>query len=211
MDLESRIKELFPDLSQPQLLHEILEVGVYKEVPAGESILDIGQYIKTTPLILNGLVKIVREDDIDGELLMYYLGPGETCAMSLTCCMRDERSEVRAIAEEDVEMLAIPVRYLDEWMSKYPAWKNFVMGTYRDRFEEMLQTIDNIAFRKMDERLDRYIHNKAKVSGKNELHITHQAIAEDLNTSREVVSRLLKQMERIGEIELGRNKILLLN
>jgi len=148
----------------------------------------------------------MREDADGNELLLYYLQAGETCAMSLTCCMAFKRSEIRAIAQEDVLMLTIPVDYMEEWM-KYRDWRSFVMNTYRLRFEELLEALDSIAFLKMDERLWKYLQEKAQTLDTTEINISHQDIAYDLNSSREVISRLLKQMERKGMLNLGRNKI----
>jgi CRP/FNR family transcriptional regulator len=124
--------------------------------------------------------------------------------------MSGKRSTIRAVAEDDTEYLSIPVRYSDEWMVKYKSWKDFVMNTYSDRFEELLKTIDQLAFKKMDERLAKYLHDKSVLHNQSEIHISHQEIASDLNTSREVISRLLKQLERIGSIKLGRNRIIIL-
>ncbi len=169
--------------------------------------LDFGNYIRTIPLVVSGSIKIVRENENGNELLMYYLGQGDTCAMSLTCCMSHSKSEIRAIADTDVELFMIPVEKVDEWMFKYKSWKSFIMQTYSKRFSELLATIDSIAFLKMDERLIRYLQDKFEKLGNKEIHITHQEIATDLNTSREVVSRLLKQLEKRGEVVLGRNKI----
>ena len=172
--------------------------------------MDIGTKITTIPMIASGSVKVLREDDEGHELLLYYLNAGETCAMSLTCCMAFKRSEIRAIAQEKVTMLAIPIDYMDEWM-KFRDWRSFVMNTYRMRFEELLEALDSIAFLKMDERLIKYLKEKADTMNTNELLMSHHDIAVDLNSSREVISRILKQMERAGKVKLGRNKIELLN
>jgi len=167
--------------------------------------MDIGQAINQIPLVLKGSIKILREDEEGNEIFLYYLEPGHACATSITCCMSGQRSTIRAIAEDDTEYLAIPVQYSDEWMLKYKTWKNFVMNTYAERFEELLKAIDQLAFKKMDERFSKYLHDNS------EIHISHQEIAYDLNTSREVISRLLKQLERMGSIKLGRNRIIILD
>jgi CRP/FNR family transcriptional regulator, anaerobic regulatory protein len=201
------VKKLFPLLNSVELLHEIEKQGIYKEVKAGETVMEYGQFIKSVPLIISGLVKVMRNDEEGRELFLYYLYPGETCAMSLTCCMTNQRSEIRAVAEEDTSFIAIPIQYLDKWMNEYPDWKNLVMQTYSLRFRDLLNTIDNIAFRNMDERLEEYLYAKSKAAQSNTLNITHQEIATELSTSREVISRLLKQMEKKGKIQLGRNKL----
>jgi CRP/FNR family transcriptional regulator len=201
------VKKLFPLLNSVELLNEIEKQGVYREVKAGETVMEYGQFIKSVPLIISGLVKVMRNDEEGRELFLYYLYPGETCAMSLTCCMANQRSEIRAVAEEDSAFIAIPIQYLDEWMSRYPDWKNLVMQTYSSRFRDLLNTIDNIAFRNMDERLEEYLYAKSRAAQSNTINITHQEIASELGTSREVISRLLKQMEKKGKIQLGRNKV----
>lgn len=198
---------VFVDEFSPSLFEEIEKHAVEKSFKAGDIIIDVNQAIKYMPLLTEGIIKVVREDDQEHELLMYYLYPGDTCAVSLTCCNAGERSEIRAIAEEDVELLMIPVTLMDEWTLSHPSWKNFILKTYRKRFNVLLNTIDEIAFKKMDERLKNYLRNKALMSGRNSLSVTHLEIASDLNSSREVISRLLKQLEKRGEIKLGRNKI----
>jgi CRP/FNR family transcriptional regulator, anaerobic regulatory protein len=143
--------------------------------------------------------------------MLYYLSPGETCTMSFSCCLAHKRSEVRTVAEEDAVVIALPVEYVDRWMTKYPVWKNFVMRAYDERMQELVRTIDNIAFKKMDERLWEYLRMKAAQSSNSALEITHQQIAHDLFASREAVSRLLKKLEQEGRITLGRNTIVIKN
>jgi len=201
------INMYFPLFLESNLRREIEDVALLKKTHAGDVLIDIGQKISTIPLVTKGSIKIIREDKEGRELFLYYVEPGNTCAVSLTCCVSGQKSSIRAIAEEDTEYMAIPLRYLDEWMIKYPSWKAFVMGTYANRFEELLRAIDQLAFKKMDDRLIKYLRDKAMLHGQNLLYISHQDIAYDLNTSREVVSRLLKQLERQNKIKLGRNKI----
>jgi CRP/FNR family transcriptional regulator len=188
-------------------LDELQAIGKPVNVKAGDIIMDTGQYIKSIPLLLSGSIKIIRQDDTDGEILLYYVGSNETCAMSLTCCMAHQKSRIRAIAEEDTEMITVPVEKMDEWMIKYESWKNFVMQTYNARFDELLRTIDSIAFQKVDERLENYLKSKGELTESKLLVVSHQQIAEELNSSREVISRLLKHLEKNGKIKLGRNKI----
>lgn len=194
-----------PLITDPGLLKEIEENGKILEFEPGEVIIDAGQYIKMIPIILNGAVKVLRTDDEGHDLFLYYIEGGETCALSLTCCNTANASDIKAIAEEKTTLLGVPVRKHEEWMNSFRQWKDFVALTYQKRFQELLLTIDNIAFKKMDERLLRYLSVKSQQLKKLELPITHQEIANELGTSREVVSRLLKQLEKKKIVELGRN------
>ncbi len=207
---EELIRGKFSSLREPELIGEILEKGTVEEIPDGQMIMDVGRYIKSVPLIIKGSVRVLREDHEGRDLFLYYLKPGETCAVSLTCCMANEKSSIRAIADEDVVMIRIPVEYVDIWSNKYTSWKNFMMNTYRVRYEELLSTIDSIAFMKMDERLWKYLLDRKALTGHYELNITHQEIADALHSTREVISRLLKTLEKEEKIELGRNKIIIL-
>lgn len=211
MSIDELIHNNFPELTEPELLAEMLQVARIVHLKAGEKIMDYGGAIKNMPLLTDGSVKILRLNNQGDELILYYLQPGETCAMSLTCCLTSQKSEIRAVAEEDATLIMIPASLMDTWMLKYPSWKNFVMNTYRARFEELLNTIDSIAFRKMDERLWQYLLDKSTVTNTHTLETTHQKIADDLNSTREVISRLLKQLEKQGKIKLGRNRITLIN
>jgi CRP/FNR family transcriptional regulator len=194
---------------EKELREQIEDIGKVVSFDEGEVLQDIDQYIKQIPVILEGSIKIVREDDEGNELFLYYLQSGETCAMSLTCCMQDQKSKVRAVGEEKGRVVMIPSRVMDQWMMKYVTWKNFILQTYSNRFEELVNTIDSIAFRLMDERLEEYLTEKSKVRNSKELHITHQEISQDLHSSREAVSRLLKKLEQMGRLTLHRNKIIL--
>jgi CRP/FNR family transcriptional regulator, anaerobic regulatory protein len=206
MNINEILSAHFPQILDTELVKGIITHGKLLTIPEGEYMMDIGSPIRSIPMIVSGTVKVMREDDEGRELLLYYLKGGETCAMSLTCCMDGRKSEIRAEALEDVTIISLPVQFMDEWMA-YRDWRAFVMRTYARRFEELLETIDNIAFRRMDERLEDYLRNKVESTGAKMLHVSHQDIATDLNTSREVVSRLLKQMEHSGMVKLGRNKI----
>lgn len=204
---QETIKKSFPFLQNQELISLIEKIGIVKHIKAGDTILQYGQFIKSIPLIAEGCIKIVRQDDEGNELFLYHLYAGETCAMSLTCCMAQQKSEIKAIAEEDTTFIAIPIEYLDVWILHFPEWKNFIMNTYSIRFRDLLNTIDNIAFKKMDERLEEYLQAKKLALNTRLLAITHQEIANELGTSREVISRLLKQLEKQHKIILGRNKI----
>jgi len=201
------LKKLFSDLYEPSLVQAIQQKGHLLRIHAGESLIQIGQYIKYMPLILSGSLKIMREDDDGKELLIYHVDPGETCAMSITCCMGDTKSNVRAEAEEDTTLIAIPIHLLDQWSSEYVSWKHFIMRTYQKRFEDLLKTIDSIAFQKLDDRLLQLLKEKSLKSTEQVITATHQEIANELHSSREVISRLLKKLENEGTVKLGRNKI----
>lgn len=209
INIAELIHQNFPELTDVGLIKEIGEGVKIVRVKTDDKIMDYGAEIRYIPLLISGALKILRLDQDGNELILYYIQAGETCAMSLTCCMTHKKSEIRAVAEEDSEIIMIPSALMDSWMNKYPSWKNFVMSTYRTRFEELLHTIDSIAFHKMDERLWRYLIDKSTINNSHELETTHQRIAEELNSTREVISRLLKQLEKQGKIVLGRNKITL--
>lgn len=201
------LQRKFPMIYEPELREKIADVATMKSVDAGDVIIDKGQYIKSVPLVVEGSIKVLRDDEFGHELFLYFVDASNTCAMSLTCCLADVRSNIKAVAEDDASMLFIPVHYMDEWMAKYPSWKSFVMGTYAARFEELLKTIDLIAFHNMDDRLLSYLKKKAKAQESNTLNVTHKEIATELSSSREAISRLLKQLEKMGHIKLHRNRI----
>ncbi len=200
------IAALFPQF-EPKLMEEIIANGVIKNIPAGEIMMRTGQFIKNTMLIIEGSVKIFRENEDGGEFLMYYLKPGEACALSIICASKSEASQVMAKTMEETTVLMVPLQLIDKWMLDYKSWYHFVLSTYRNRFDELLMLIDQIAFRNMDERLDFYLKRHAKIHGSNIIALSHQQIAEELNSSREVISRLLKKMEQRHMVILQRNAI----
>ncbi|WP_416173216.1 Crp/Fnr family transcriptional regulator [Christiangramia sp. OXR-203] len=159
------------------------------------------------PLLLNGAIKILREDGDGDELLLYFIERGDTCAMTLNCCMGQTKSEIRAVAETDTTMIMVPIAKMEEWTARFKSWRNFVFESYHSRLSEMLDTIDTIAFLNMDQRIMKYLRDKAKINGDENVQSTHQQIAYDLHTSRVVVSRLLKKLELDGKIKLQRNQI----
>jgi len=203
------LKDNYGHQFEDALLEEISRVGTFKEVPEGFKLMEIGQYIKSMPLLLSGAIKILRDDNDGDELLLYFLERGETCAMTLSCCLGETKSEIRAIAETDAKLIMIPIEKMEAWTTKYKSWRDFVFASYHGRLMEMLDTIDSIAFMKMDERLIKYLRDKAKVNNGDIIQNTHQEKAYELHTSRVVVSRLLKALENKGKIELHRNSILL--
>jgi len=189
-----------------ELVEAINDLGQMKRYKAGKVLIDFGAYVKSIPLVLSGSIKVIREDHMGNELFLYFLGGGDTCAMSLTCCMNHKKSEIKAVVEEDAEVMMIPLEYMDEWM-KFSSWRQFIFGSYNMRFEEMLNAVDALAFMKLDERLMNYLLDCKQSTGDFAINKTHQQIATDLNTSRVVISRLLKKLEQEGQIELHRNKI----
>lgn len=197
-------------LFEPDLLAEIGKIGVYKEIAQGTQLIDIGDKITMMPLVLDGAIKILREDTNGDELLLYFIESGDSCAMTFSCCIGSKKSEIRAVTETDTKLLFIPVKQMDIWMSTYKSWQRFILDSYHTRMMELLETVDTLAFLKMDERILKHLQDKAKVSHSEVLQTTHQDIAYDLHTSRVVVSRLLKQLEREGKIKMDRNKITVL-
>ncbi len=204
------VRKNFPQIAEVKLQEEIASVGKLYTFHSGEIIMDYGSYVRLVPMVIEGSIKVSRESEEGHEIFLYYLNPGETCAMSFTCCMMNKKSDIRTIAEEDVVLIGIPIKHMDDWMSRYQSWKNFVMRSYDSRMKELMQTIDSIAFKKMDERLLKYLHDKSETIQSKIINTTHQEIAFDLNASREAVSRLLKQLEKRHEVKLGRNQIELL-
>lgn len=204
------LQQLFPQF-EPELISIIEENAIEKVFEPGEVIMRTGQYIKSTVIVLNGRIKIYRENEEGGEFLIYYIGAGEACAVSMICALQSQASEIMAKAEEETTVIMLPVQMMDELMNKYKSWSHFVIQTYRRRFDELLTAIDHIAFLNMDERLEFYLKRSVKETGKKTLELTHQQIAADLNSSREVISRLLKKMEQIGKVKLHRNAIEIFN
>jgi CRP/FNR family transcriptional regulator len=211
---QNQYKEVLEDaygfMFGTELISEIIKVGNYRKTREGDILMDIGQRLTHMPLLLNGAIKILREDSNGDELLLYYLERGDTCAMSFSCCMGARKSRIRAVSEEDSELIMIPVEYMDSWLSQYPEWKAYVFQAIDARMEEFLESIDSIAFMRMDERLVKYLRDKVMVTGSMEIKTTHQEIASDLHTSRVVISRLLKQLENQGWLSLSRNRLTLL-
>lgn len=208
-DIESLVRSNFPDF-EDQLVDEICKEGELILFPADDLIMDIGQKVEQIPLIVNGIVKVFREDEEDNEIFLYYLNPGEACAITLICSAREGFSKIKAIPMEDTTAVVLPISKLDEWMPKYQSWYLFVMDSYQDRFEELLKVVDAIAFRQMDERLMEYLEKTAIASQSKLIKETQSQIALELNSSREVVGRLLKKLEHQGVVKVSRNQIELL-
>ncbi len=192
---------------EPKLVEDILQAGHHKEVKRDQTVMSPGEKAIEMPIVLEGLLRVVRHDSNGKEIFLYYLGGGETCAMSLTCCMEGKPSEFYVSAEEDSKLWMIPMGYLDGWIQRYRTFRRYVFGSYQARFDELLETIDDVTFLKMDERLYKYLLDKKQATGSYVINRTHEQIAKELNTSRVVVSRLLKQLEREEKIEQYRNRI----
>lgn len=205
--MKKELLENYEYLFEPELINEITEVGVVKKLKAREVIIDYGQELRHIPLLINGALKIIRQNENGDELLLYFLEEGDTCAMSLSCCVRQTQSEIQAIAERDSTLILIPIEKMGEWMRKYEGWMSFVFESYNNRFNEMLESIDSLAFNNMHDRLFKYIKNKVMIDKSTTLEITHQEIALDMNSSRVVISRLLKSLENEKKIEIFRNRI----
>lgn len=201
------LQQSYGGLFEKALIEDINQVGTIKEVPEGFLLIDFGQYIRSMPLLVSGAIKVLREDTDGNELLLYFLEQGETCAMTLNCCLGQTKSQIRAIAETDTKLIMIPVEKMEEWTGKYRSWRNYVFESYHNRLMEMLESIGSIAFLRMDQRLLKYLREKVQINQNKVIHATHQDIADDLHTSRVVVSRLLKSLENSGVIRLHRNNI----
>jgi len=200
---KENLTKLFPDW-EDGLYDAILNEAELKEAKAGTTLLKMGQNIKSAMLVVEGTIKLYQEDETGGEYFMYHLNPGEACAVTLVCNYHHEQSQVLAKAVTDIQYLAIPIEFMEKWLNEFKSWHYFVIKTYRSRYEELLKTINEIAFKNMDERLEFYILKYVKQFG-SIVNLTHQDIANDLNSSREVISRLLKKMEHNGWIVMNRN------
>lgn len=195
--------------SDPTLVTEIDKFGRIKQFEKEEILIEPGDDILFIPIVLKGCIRILRQDDDGREVFLYHLYPGQTCAMSLTCCQAGKKSMIKAVAEDDTEVLQIPVKQTEDWF-KYPEWKAYVSNNYNNRFAELMQVVDLIAFGHMDKQLLHYITERCKALNTKILEITHQQIADELHTHREAISRLLRTMEQKGMVKLGRNSIELL-
>lgn len=190
-----------------RLIDEMITVGRHKKAVASQVIVSPEVPGNEMPIVLNGLLKVMRVDEEGQEVFLYYLEGGETCAMSITCCMEGKRASFKVSAEEDSMLWMIPMTYMDSWVAKYQSFRKFVFGSYQTRFDELLTAIDSVVFHKMDERLYRFLLDTKQATGSYEIHKTHEQIAKELSSSRVVISRLLKQLEKEGKIEQHRNKI----
>lgn len=206
-DLRSKLSSIF----EKGLVDEIIADGEIKQMKEGDVIMDYGKPVRFMPIIISGTLRVMRKDENGNEIILYYLGSNESCAMAYTCCMEARKSEIKAIAEDNVELIAIPHNKLDEWLIKYPSWKSYIFNSFTQRFNELLKSLESVAFHKLDERLINYLRTKSKITGKTAIQLSHNQIAEELGTSRVVISRLLKQLENDHKLVLYRNEIKLLS
>lgn len=207
---KSLLQSYFNSLFEEELIDEMVQIGQIRSFKENEILIDLDQTITHMPLLLHGAIRIIRDDDNDGELLLYYLEKGDTCAMTMTCCLGTKTSNIRATAETDGEMVMIPVQKMNEWLAKYPTWRAFVFNSYQDRLDEMMRSIDNLAFNDSKGRLKNYLIEVASVNKSRVVNKTHAEIAYELNTSRVVISRLLKVLENEKFIKQQRNSITIL-
>lgn len=208
--MEHIIKTKYRGHFEESLLDEIIEVSTIKDFTEGEQLMDIGEYIQKIPILLSGAIKIIREDQKDGEIVLYYIEEGDTCAMTLTCCFGETKSQVKAIAETNGMVAFLPIHKMDDWLVKYKSWRKFVLMSYNDRMNELLGAVDSLAFRNLEERLTKLLNDKSKIYNSHLIQNTHQELADELNTSRVVISRILKNLEIQGIIILNRKHIELL-
>ncbi len=207
--IKDKLQEFYAEIFEPELLQEIIDIGIYRTINANELLLDIGDKMTHVPLIISGAVKIIREDKNGEEIALYFLEKGDTCAISFINCINRTKSMFRGVTEKDTEGIFIPVDKIDEWLANYKTWRHFIIDSYHLRLIEMVESIDSLAFMKLDERLLKYLTDKVKIMKSSTLTITHQEIANDIHTSRVVVSRLLKVLENEGKIKIRRNRIII--
>lgn len=193
--------------SSPELLEKLYQYSIQKEYSAGSVILNENAYIRAIPIVIRGTLKVIRTEEDGREILLYYIKAGESCIMSFLGGLHNEKSKVRAEVEEDAEILFLPMDKVSLFIREYPQWLDYIFRLYHKRFEELLEIINAIAFKKVDERLLALLYKKRDLTGNNSLNITHEQLANELGTARVVVSRLLKQLEESGTVQLGRNKI----
>ena len=203
------LKELSPFKSAPQVTEQLQKYGINKSYAEGSVIIQEHNYINSIPIVLSGSIRVMRVDDEGRELLLYYIKAGESCIMSFLSGLHQDTSKIKAIAEEDTELLFVPIEKVSLLIKEFPEWLNYIFKLYHKRFEELLEVVNAVAFKKLDQRLLDFIKNKSSLGNTKEIHITHEQIANELGTARVVVSRLLKQLEEEGIIQLGRNKITL--
>jgi len=209
--MKEELLNAFGNQFEGPLVEEILREGQHVRAVEGQTLIEIGQYIRSIPLVVQGAVKVLREDDQGDELLLYYLEAGETCSATMACCMGQTQSEIRAIAETDASLIMVPVQKMEEWMAHHKGWRHYVLESYHKRLNELMQTVDSIAFKNLDQRLVDYLRKKMELTNDKNIKSTHQEIAYELHTSRVVVSRLLKKLEHMKKLVLHRSHIQILD
>lgn len=205
--LKEKLKDYYSEIFEEELLDEIVKVGHLDKIKSGELLVDVGQDMTHIPLIISGVVKIMRREKDGDEIVLYFLERGDTCAISFVNCINKKKSIFKGIVEKDIEAIFLPVEYIDEWLAKYKSWRHFIIDSYHFRLIEMVESIDSLAFLKMNTRILKYLTDKVKINHDVDIEITHQEIANDLNTSRVVITRILKQLHDDGKIYSTRNSI----
>lgn len=209
--MKELLTQIYSSVFEEKLIEELALVSTLHAFDEGDIIIDFGNSIKQMPLLVSGAVKILREDFEEGELLLYFIEKGDTCAITLTTCINQSKSEIRATAETKGQVVMIPLEKMQEWLGKYNSWRIFIFNSYNNRLKEMLSAVDTIAFMNMEERLLHYLVDKAKINNSREINSTHQEIAYDLHSSRVVISRMLKVLENKGSIQLHHGSISLVS
>jgi CRP/FNR family transcriptional regulator, anaerobic regulatory protein len=204
-----KIDDIIEFKSSPEIKGKLAQYGIPKTFLEGETILRENAYINSIPIVISGSIRVMRTDEDGREIMLYYIESGESCIMSFLGGMHQDTSKIKAIAEDKTEILFIPIQKVTQLIKEYPEWLDYIFRLYHKRFEELLEVVNEVAFKKMDERILNFIKKKSELTKTNELHLTHEQIANELGTVRVVVSRLLKQMEDEGLVKLGRNKIIL--
>ncbi|GAL71558.1 Crp/Fnr family transcriptional regulator [Jejuia pallidilutea] len=205
--LKQKLEDCYSEIFENELIDEIIKVGHLKTIKDGELLIDIGSDLTHIPLILEGVVKIVRKEKNGEEIVLHFLERGSTCAISFANCINHKKSIFKGVVETTMEGVFLPVEHIDEWLVKYKTWRHFIIDSYHFRLLEMVDSIDGLAFMKMDERTLKFLSDKVKINNSFDLRITHQEIADDLNTSRVVITRILKQLHDENKIYSTRNKI----
>lgn len=202
-----KIQNAYPSYFEEDLLKEMLQFGRSFNFHTNDIIIDVDEEIKGIPLLIEGAIKVMREDFNEGELLLYFLEKGDTCAMTMNCCLGNKKSKIRAVAETNGSLIMLPLNKMDDWMAQYKSWRTFILDSYNNRLDEMLYAIDNLAFTDTTNRLKKYLLDVATINHSNVVNKTHQEIAYELNSSRVVISRLLKVLEKENFLALNRNVI----
>lgn len=205
--LKEKLVKYYSEIFEEELINEFVKVSHFNKIKSGELLIDIGDEMTHIPLIFEGIVKIMRKDKNGEEIVLYFLERGDTCAISFANCINKKRSVFKGVVEKDLEAIFLPVDYIDSWLSKFKSWRHFIVDSYHFRLLEMVDSIDGLAFMNLDQRIMKYLTDKAKVNNTKDLEITHLEIASDLNTSRVVISRVVKQLHDAKKVYSTRNKI----
>ena len=209
VDKEAMLQAQLGYILEPALITEMAKLAKIRETTTDEIIVHVGDRLQLIPILIEGSIKVSRENENGEEILLYYIEGGDTCAMTLQCCTKKTDSLIKATAMEPSLLLMIPAEYMEIWMDQYKSWRTYIINNYHTRMMELMESIDAIAFMNLDQRVLKYLRDQAKLLGSLEILHTHQEVAEDLHSSRVVISRLLKQLEIKGIITIQRNKIVL--